>query len=238
MIRVDVYPMLVELLETTNYRYERKFLISELIREEVESIVRLHPAIFSEIYHQRYVNNLYLDSFDMKSYFDNVNGAEYRMKCRIRWYGNLFGVIEKPVLELKIKNGSLGKKVSFPLNSFSIDERNFEFHAIVDSVKASKAPDALKLGFTSLKPSLLNRYSRKYYLSADGNYRITIDSEMVSYQVNAHNHSFSHRLFDKINTILELKYDQDRDHYAARIASCFPFRMTKSSKYVSGVDGF
>jgi len=36
-------------------------------------------------------------------------------------------------------------------------------------------------------------------IDADGNYRVTIDSELVFYQVNAHNHSFSHKLFDRIH---------------------------------------
>jgi hypothetical protein len=35
------------------YRYERKFIISELSRQEIEAHVRLHPAMFTEIHHSR-----------------------------------------------------------------------------------------------------------------------------------------------------------------------------------------
>jgi hypothetical protein len=228
--------MVTNSLTNENYRYERKFFISALTKQEVESIVKLHPAMFSEIYQQRFVNNLYFDSFGMNSYFDNVNGSMSRVKFRIRWYDDLFGFVKKPVLELKIKNGLLGRKVSFPLNSFSISEDNFDLDVILDAVKNSDVPDALKLKFSSLEPSLLNRYNRKYYLSADGNYRITIDAEMICYQVNAHNQSLSQKFLDKTNTVLELKYNQDKDYYADQITNYFPFRLTKSSKYVSGVE--
>ena len=228
--------MAIESLKTENYRYERKFFISELTRQEVESIVRLHPAIFSEIYHQRFVNNIYLDSPDMRSYLDNIDGSQRRMKIRIRWYGDLFGTIEEPILELKIKDGLLGRKVSFALNPFSIDEKSFRFGEIIDAVRGPDVPDSVKMEFAALEPILLNRYRRRYYISADGNYRITIDSDTVFYRINTHNGSLSHKLTDRTNTILELKYDQDRDHYARRIAGHFPFRMTRSSKYTSGIE--
>jgi SPX domain protein involved in polyphosphate accumulation len=227
--------MVLDLLGTGKYRYERKFSISELTRQEVECAVRHNPGMFSEIYHQRFVNNLYFDSFDMESYFDNIDGSKDRSKFRIRWYGDLFGVLEGPVLEIKIRKGLLGKKLSFPLSPFSIERENFEPNAIVKAVKTSDIPDALKLVLISLEPSLLNQYNRRYYLSADGNYRITIDSEMVFYQANAHNRTFIHKSSDKANTILELKYDQDKDYYADRITSYFPFRITKSSKYADGI---
>ena len=88
---------------------------------EIEALVNLHPAIFSQIYHPRFVNNLYLDSLSLNSYFCHVNGLKDRVKVRIRWYGDLFGPVDEPVLELKIKRGSLGRKESFPLASFRGD---------------------------------------------------------------------------------------------------------------------
>ena len=94
-----------EVLPGEKWRYERKFFISGLKKEDIEFMVKLHPAIFREIYHERTVNNLYFDSYEMKSYLDNVSGNSQRAKVRIRWYGDLFGIIEKPVLEVKIKRG-------------------------------------------------------------------------------------------------------------------------------------
>ena len=90
---------------TSDYRYERKFVTSELSKYHVESIVKTHPAIFSEIYQLRNVNNMYFDSFRLVNYSDNVDGSSDRIKIRIRWYGELFGKIKNPVLEIKEKKG-------------------------------------------------------------------------------------------------------------------------------------
>ena len=77
-----------------NYRFEKKFFISELTKQEIESIIKLHPAIFSEIYYERFVNNIYLDSFDLQNYFDNIIGTFKRQKVRIRWYGDLLAELK------------------------------------------------------------------------------------------------------------------------------------------------
>jgi hypothetical protein len=49
----------------------------------------------------------------MSSYWDNVSGLSKRVKVRIRWYGDLYGHIQSPILEFKIRNNTLGSKVSF-----------------------------------------------------------------------------------------------------------------------------
>ena len=137
-----------------NFRYERKFSISALNRHEVEAIIKLHPRMFSEIYHERFVNNVYFDTFDMKSYFESADGLRNRVKVRIRWYGNVFGVIEEPVLEFKIKAGLLGRKERFPLFPFVIDDR-FRPETLADVIKRSSMSDKLKEDMASLEVSLL-----------------------------------------------------------------------------------
>ena len=103
-------------IKTSDYRYERKFFIAELSKYEVKSIVKMHPVIFSELYHKRFVNNIYFDSFNFKNFLDNIEGVTDRIKIRIRWYGILFGYVENPILEIKIKKGLLGKKISVLLS--------------------------------------------------------------------------------------------------------------------------
>lgn len=222
----------MKLMDISNYRYERKFFISELTKYEVESIVKLHPAMFSEVYHQRAINNIYFDSINLKSYFDNIDGSTHKIKFRIRWYGELFGHVEKPVLELKIKNELLGKKKSYSLNSFKIDN-GFSSLTISNTIEKSDIPEIIKMELKSLKPILLNRYNRKYFQSGVRDYRITVDTDLVYYRIGCQGNSFLSKLTDDINVILELKYDQNMDHNANVITNCFPFRLTKSSKYVT-----
>ena len=222
-------------INISDYRYERKFFIKELSRYEVESIVNLHPAIFSGIYRQRYVNNIYFDSFSLNSYHENIEGLRDRIKIRIRWYGELFGYVEKPVLEFKIKRGLLGKKISYPLKSFNLN-RDTKITDILKSIVKLKEISFIK--FEDLIPSLLNRYSRKYYQSSNKKYRITVDTDQSFYNINKENNTFLNSYFDNTSVILELKYLQEHDIDATHIVSNFPFRITKSSKYVSGIEKF
>ena len=90
----------------------------------------------------------------------------------------------------------------------------------------------------SKKPVIFNRYKRKYFRSQDKKFRITLDSNLVFYQAEK---SFdAHSIPQKRSNanILELKYSSQYDDLVSNISSFFPFRMTKSSKYVSGVEKF
>jgi hypothetical protein len=202
---------------------------------EIGAMIRLHPAMFFEAYPPRHINNLYFDSSEMNNYFDSVHGFKDRHKIRIRWYGDLFGVIEKPHLEIKIKNGLVGKKESYLLNPFAFDE-NLKRDSIPDLLNKLEIPELLKLKLNSSEFALLNRYIRRYYESMDRKFRLTIDSEMTFYQLQAFNHNFLNKSIDHTNTIVELKYGSDEDLCAEQISNYFPFRMTKSSKYVDGIE--
>ena len=222
-------------MDKNNYRYERKFFITELTKHELESIIKFHPSRFTDIFHKRFVNNIYFDSPGLNNYFDNIQGNLQRIKTRIRWYGKLFGYIDKPKLELKIKNGSLGRKETYELSPFKFDE-SFNMEKTSDIMRTSDVPEIVAEKLKSLNPVLLNSYTRKYYQSMDQRYRLTIDIDQVFYKIGIHNNSFLYKTTDDINVILELKYNKDYDDGAKYISNHFPFRLTKSSKYVTGID--
>ena len=223
-------------METTanNYRYERKFFISDCSYQEVESMVRLHPAMFSEIFHRRLVNNIYFDTLELQNFVDNIDGSAERLKVRIRWYGEIYDKIEKPVLELKFKKGLVGRKESYPLTPFELDP-DFTVGTVFRIVAQSDIPEKIKIQFHSLNPIVLNQYSRKYFQSADKHYRITLDSDQYFCGIGRENNSFLNHFTDADNVILELKYDINMDDDADRITKFFPLRLTRSSKYVTGI---
>ncbi|MFH1479060.1 MAG: VTC domain-containing protein [Candidatus Omnitrophota bacterium] len=216
-------------------RYERKFFITDLTEFEIISILNLHPANFSRIYYERYINNIYIDSFDMKNYFENISGLENRVKYRVRWYGDLFGEIKKPHLELKIKRGLTCAKRSFLLKGFMLDQ-DFCKDVFYDVVRSSDIPETLKLELGCLDFSLLNRYRRKYYISKDNRYRVTLDSDLEFYGIDSFNSNFLNESKDHISNIIEVKYEKENEESIKDITSLFPFRMTKSSKYVMGLE--
>lgn len=217
------------------YRYERKFFIDNMSKCKVEGIIKLNPANFKEIYKERIINNIYFDTLSQNSYSDNVDGNMNRIKSRIRWYGSLFGEIANPTLEFKIKKGLLGKKSSYSLNGFKLDV-NFQYKMIMKIIYQANLPQVRMEYIQSQNPILLNTYIRKYYLSSDRKYRITIDSDQAFYKIGNYNNSFSNKYKDNTKIILELKYDENFDNNAHQITNYFPFRLTKSSKYTAGIE--
>ncbi|HET6226134.1 MAG TPA: VTC domain-containing protein [Bacteroidia bacterium] len=216
-------------------RYERKFLITDYKHQDIEQLIKFHPACFSEIFHLRTVNNIYFDSFGMNHYYDNIEGSADRVKVRIRWYGALKGNIQQPVLEYKIKKGLLGKKNSYLLNPFTLDER-FDKAQIEKALQRNEIPLAIKNEMRSLTPKLLNNYERRYYLSQDKKFRITIDFNLTYHAINYGSSTFLKTSKDYQSTVLELKYDSQFEPEAKAIANEFPFMLTKNSKYLQGLE--
>jgi hypothetical protein len=222
-------------LNPDNWRYEKKFFLDHCGPLEIELAIKMNPFLFSEIFYQRFVNSIYLDTHELKSYFDNVDGNSSRFKVRIRWYGDLFGIVEKPVLELKIKDGMVGTKVSYPLQPFRL-ETGFSLKNLNFSILESEVPERLKKDLSFFQLSLLNRYSRKYYLSANKLFRITLDSKLVFYRLFQSCNNFLKHITDA-SSILELKYDRTDVKYGELVTNHFSFRVTKSSKYIQGLKG-
>lgn len=224
--------MIIERQAEDAYRFERKFLVEDLSAEEMEWQIKLNPAFFREIYHERFVNNIYYDTNDFRYFADNVDGVADRLKVRVRWYGNLFGHVDKPVLEFKIKSGTTGRKQSYPLTSFTINEKTEAFD-LSKILQDPSLPEGIVKELKQLNPVLLNRYNRKYFLSACKSYRLTLDNKLEFYTVNA----FKEQLLKRVNyevVIIELKHAPDKEKEASFISNAFKFRMTKSSKYVDG----
>ena len=227
--------MILNTIKPEYFRCERKFLITSIGHHEIQSIIRFHPYAFSQIYSPRTINNIYLDSPDMQAYRDNLIGISNRVKVRIRWYGETFGIIEKSVLELKIKQGLFGSKISFPLNRFTLDN-HFSIAAQQNTFLESNIPNFLIEPLKSLGFVLLNNYQRSYYESADHKFRITLDTGLEFYHIDSNENYFIERCIKRQIAILELKYDHEYDEEARFITNRLPFRMTKSSKYVMGIE--
>ncbi len=215
-------------------RYERKFQVSDMIYPAVEHQVRMHPSAFLPLFYPRYINNIYLDTPIFESFYDNVFGKGSRKKVRIRWYGEVNGLVEKPVVEFKIREGMLGNKLSFPLTPFVVDQY-FSIDTLQQVFHDSKLPDWVFDVLVQLKPSLLNRYRRKYFMSFDGKFRLTIDDELQYFGIGINNNNFLEK-YRSEDIIVELKYDKINDDAATFVTNALPFRLTKSSKYVNGIE--
>jgi hypothetical protein len=216
----------------SGYRYERKFVTTILGPREVDTLVRLHPSFFREIHHERFVNNIYFDTPSLANYEANVAGLAERLKCRVRWYGELLGGVAKPVLELKRKYALLGTKESHLLQPFDVDEK-----LVVNKIfEGADLSETLKLYLGTLQPTLMNRYRRRYYLSADGDYRMTVDWDLEFRRIGPFANSFREKSLPDRRVVVELKFDRGKEALADRITSHMRVRLSKMSKYVTGLD--
>ena len=219
---------------TENSRYERKYLITDMQLPVVFQQIKLHPAGFSPIFYPRYINNIYLDTQNLDAFYENLIGRGQRKKARIRWYGNINGKIEKPVLEFKLKEGLLGNKLSFPLVPFDFDE-NFDYETLKKVFQDSNLPVWALESVLKQRPALVNRYKRTYFMSFDKLFRVTVDEELSYYEINdiAPNNLLNG--FQSNDFVVELKYSINNDSLAVSVGDYLPFRMTKNSKYVNGI---
>jgi len=222
---------------TGQERYERKFVVSLFDAHQLESIIKHHPQSFREIFNKRSVNNIYLDTIDFKTYYDNVYGNTNRIKVRIRWYGDTFGNIDRPVLEMKVKGGLAGSKNSFLLSPFMLDT-SFTYATLEQVLHNSDLPVWVREKLTPYRPVILNSYTRKYYATYDKSVRITLDHSMTYYGISSWNNTFIRKNIDRQNLIVEIKYSLDANDIASEVTQHFPMRMTKSSKFVNGVELF
>ena len=206
-------------------RYERKYKIESISPEVVRQVVMNHPASFKKIYPDRKVNNIYFDNPELTAYFDNVSGVANRQKLRVRWYGNDIFKIENPKLEIKIKSNLLGYKKSLPVDHFKL----------TDLKALSKEISHKSNTYSIFQPTLINAYLRSYYGTTDRKFRITIDRNLQYFSLlNAK--KFTRFQIEDPSVILELKYDEHLDDDAEFILQNIPFRFSKSSKYVTGLN--
>lgn len=220
-----------------NYRYERKFLLAGVDAAQVQMTLRRHRAMFNEPYPPRHVNNIYMDTPEFEYYGDNLAGAAERTKVRIRWYHDLFRQVDDGVLEFKIKSGFVGWKeqYDFPAFLFSTGFSPREFQSVIQE---SDLPSDVKLRLAGNRPSVVNRYRRSYFATRDERFRATIDTELAYYKVNRLSNRFIVSQRDHGDVILEIKYDREDEEEVNKIASSLPFRLSRSSKYVNGIEAF
>ncbi len=139
-------------------------------------------------------------------------------------------------LEIKVKEGHVGTKYSYPLGDFHLDggfcERYFR-----EVLRTSGLPGAVDLLLNDVSVVLLNRYYRHYYVSRDGRFRLTVDSRLSFHKANgALGNRFAHRQRNHRDVVVELKYGVEHEPGASCVAGFFPFRVTRNSKYVQGIE--
>jgi SPX domain protein involved in polyphosphate accumulation len=209
-----------------DFRFEKKFVLP--LAELPAFEMRLEQLGYSPLHQARWINNLYIDTFDYQHYYENIDGLSQRKKIRFRWYGSPPGFL--PVTaELKIKNDDTNRKESIALGNFDIASTpNFDFNHLFEQFKQRWfEKDAHTAAWIeAYQATLHNRYYRKYYAHPGENIRLTMDTPIFYIQAQTHVSAIQEEF-----AILELKapFTQIIDSDIA------PLQLHKSSKYVEGL---
>ena len=102
----------------------------------------------------------------------------------------------------------------------------------------STLPDGIRERLRHLRLSLYNKYRRQYFISNDRRFRITLDKDVYYFRLRDISNYFLVKRSDYGTSVMELKYSPNDDSEATKIVEQFAFRLTKNSKYVSGVSCF
>lgn len=227
--------MLFEQPKGTKLRHEWKHIISPSDRAQL--IARLSafcspdPHYGAESYH---IRSLYFDNVYDKALSERLNGSECREKFRIRYYNFDDGYI---VLEKKSKFNQLCGKQSCRITRQEVEAL---IRGEIDWLMQKDAPLChelyAKMRCQLLKPKVIVDYTRRAFVYAPGNTRITLDYDV---RTGLSSLDFFDPSLPTIPAditrpiILEVKYDQYLPDNIRRAIRLDDRRTTNFSKYAA-----
>lgn len=229
-------------------RFEYKYITTEhkavAIRQFLESYLDVDAYGATKPDFSYPVHSIYLDSEQLSTYRDTLNGNRNRFKLRVRYYEN---ASTKPVyLEIKRR-----------MDKIIVKKRAIVHRSSVDSILLGNAPrfehlyDPNPFQFEALqtfcelrsrldaKPKVHVHYFREAYQSEDhSSIRVTFDRLVKTSQVNrvdfALDQSNAVKPFgDKV--ILELKFTDRFPRWFQDIVRTYDLRNESAAKYAAGL---
>ena len=157
-------------------RHEVKFVAEPLSYHRILNWLRQHPSCLQTEYPDRQVNNIYFDSYNYKSFSENINGSPIKSKVRFRWYGNSIEP-QNGSLEIKCKRNLLNWKLIYKTQGL-LGQSGDNWRALRAELRRQLPADGKKWLEMNPLPILINRYKRKYFISRDQKVRVTVDTDL------------------------------------------------------------
>ena len=221
-----------------NYRYEKKFLVPYSQQYLIPKIISTNGLRFIKQYKSRKVNSIYLDTNNLAFYRENIEGLGVRKKLRLRWYNDLKKGIEI-FLEIKKKNNELGFKNIYELDINLKNNNQFQnIEKILKSLMYLNISSNVKFLLSQVKPIILITYQRSYFISNICDCRLTIDNQISYSIINGNKNYIWKDNFRSSEMVIELKYPFDINKNILNKNLNFPFRLSKNSKYVNGINKY
>ena len=230
-------------------RFELKYLINEehalMAREFVRSYLDFDEYSVGKPNYSYPVHSLYLDSDDLKLYWETINGNKNRYKLRLRYYSThpdapVFFEIKQRVNNCIMKQRGGVRQDSVPLL--------LKGHLPQIDHLVSKAPNQLvalqnfcRLAYTiHAQPKVHIFYMREAYVSDDDQSRVTIDRKVYG-EANpgcSIKTEMEHPALSFANqVILELKFTNRFPDWFRELVRVFGFMQCGAAKYCESVQG-
>ena len=215
-----------------NSRYELKFITYDVNYFLIKNWIKMSHHSFFREYENRIVNNIYFDSFNFKSFRDNIDGQSKRVKIRYRWYGK-FENESSGNIEFKIKRNVFGYKKTYKINNLIINrEKKFKY---INNKIVAELPENAGLFFKqNNNPQIINQYEREYFKTKNQRFRVTIDRNIGVFDQRKSNiPNITKKTASQNYVVLEIKFDRKSREGIEDLISNIPIRISKNSKYVN-----
>jgi len=230
-------------------RFELKYLIPEstalLVRDFVRSYLEMDEYSVGRPNYSYPVHSLYLDSHELKLYWDTINGAKNRFKLRLRYYSTnpdtpVFFEIKRRMNNciLKQRGGVRQDSVGLLLSGHLPEPEHL----------VSKSPNQLVaiqrfcnlMGQVHAKPRVHIFYMREAYVSDNDEVRVTMDrtgyaEPNLDFKVKTEMKS-PIQSFEK-DVILELKFTNRYPDWFHHLVHAFHVMQCGAAKYVESIQG-
>jgi hypothetical protein len=219
----------------SNARQEIKFVCYLHDLDKISTWLKSLEITTRKSYSDRYVNNIYLDTYDYSAYASNLSGESRRIKVRYRWYGQ-DNLIDKGRLEVKTKRNYYGWKYGYDVDSNPYVS-GLTLKKFLNNIRDSIDLNGRQWIDDNPLPVILNRYKRSYYETSDEKIRITIDrSQQVFDQRFLIYPNFTKKALLPDTVVIEVKFDRKDRALASRIVRGIPVRVSRHSKYMNAVN--
>ena len=210
-------------LNFSDFRFESKFRVNNINNTYIKNYFISCSKTF-KLYPSRNVNSIYYDTYDLKFVKENFSGTSFRKKLRLRWYDD---DLAGSKIEIKIKKNKMNTKIKeefFGLSNENKIKKIFE----LNKNETVKKLLLNYFGEETLYPKIQVSYLRDYYY-----YKgliITFDRNLTFTDIK------NNKITKKIDeSIIEIKFPSEKLNIYNDLVTDFPFRISRNSKYVTGM---
>ena len=229
-------------------RFELKYLIPEDTALKVRNFVRSYLEVdefgANQPDHSYSVHSVYLDSDDLKLYWNTINGDKNRFKLRVRFYDDQPDVPVFLEIKRRMNDCILKQRCAVDRNALHLVMRGYLVDPEHLLSRIPKHHFALQ-NFQRLmqevfaRPKVHIAYKREAYLSGDGGVRVTMDREVLgephfdaSISTRMHRPVLSYRGL----VILELKFTNRFPNWFGELVRASDVMQCGAAKYVSSIN--